>query len=222
MPDYLNGKIYELRSYKKPNLIYIGSTTQVLSERKRQHKNAYNRWLEGKGPYTSSFEIIELGNYYIELKERYSCNSKEELNRREGEIIRETENCVNKRIAGRTMKQCYEDNKEKILDQHKEYYEKNKEKVSERMKEYYKGNKGKISDRHKEYYEKNKAKVLEQQKEYYEKNKAKVLERHNKHYKEKKKGKVTCECGKTVQKDGLPIHKRTKVHQNFMMLCWWT
>jgi hypothetical protein len=45
----------------------------------------------------------ELGidNFYIELYENYSCSSKEELNRREGEIIRDIGN-LNHVIAGRT------------------------------------------------------------------------------------------------------------------------
>jgi hypothetical protein len=36
-----------------------------------------------------------------------------ELDKREGEHIRNN-NCINKYIAGRTMKEYYEDNKEKI------------------------------------------------------------------------------------------------------------
>jgi hypothetical protein len=183
MPDYMNGKIYELRSYKRPDLIYIGSTTQALSERKRGHKKSYNRWLEGKTNYTSSFEIVALGDCYIELKERYSCNSKEELNKREGEVIREMD-CVNKCIPGRTQKEYREENKEQILERKKEYRQNNREQISEYNKEYHQKNREQIS--------------------------------------EKKKEKVTCECGRTVRKSDLPKHKRSKVHQNYIDLCWWT
>ena len=50
--------------------------------------------------------------------------NKEQLNKREGEIIREI-GTVNKYIAGRTLKEYYEDNKEK----RKEYRETNKDKI---------------------------------------------------------------------------------------------
>ena len=56
------------------------------------------------------------------------------------------------------MKEYYENNKEKILEQRKEYRENNKEKI----KEYYENNKEKILKQKKDYYENNK----EQKKEY--------------------------------------------------------
>ena len=53
--------------------------------------------------------IDDWDNWYIELFENFPCNSKEELNKREGEIIREI-GTVNKTIAGRTHKEYYETN----------------------------------------------------------------------------------------------------------------
>ena len=44
-------------------------------------------------------------------EEDYPCNSKKELDAREGEYQKNND-CVNKRVAGRTKKQHYEDNKE--------------------------------------------------------------------------------------------------------------
>jgi hypothetical protein len=41
-----------------------------------------------------------------------------ELDKREGEYIRNN-NCINRCIAGRTQKEYYEENKEKILEQRK-------------------------------------------------------------------------------------------------------
>ena len=51
-------------------------------------------------------KIIELGfdDFYIELYENYPCNSKEELNKREGEVIREI-GTLNSNIAGRTKEE---------------------------------------------------------------------------------------------------------------------
>ena len=58
---------------------------------------------------------------YIELIEECPCNDKNELNRREGQMIREM-NCVNKRIEGRTGKEYREDNKEYIKQKKKKEY----------------------------------------------------------------------------------------------------
>ena len=63
----------------------------------------------------------------LELYENYPCNNKKELERREGEIIRQFKadinyNVINKAIAGRTHKEYTEDNKDKILEQKKQYW----------------------------------------------------------------------------------------------------
>ena len=64
--------------------------------------------------------------------------------------------CVNKQIAGRTKKEYYEDNKNKIIEQRKEYQ--SRPEVNEKIKEY-----------HKKYYQNNKEKLKE-----YEKNRPKI------------------------------------------------
>lgn len=131
MPDYSKGKIYAIRS---PNTeqVYIGSTTQALSRRIAEHKNK---------PYeTKSKIILEAGDAYIELIEEFPCDNKEQLNKREGEVMRATPNCINKQIAGRTHKEsvkAYKDaNKEKISEAGKVYREKNREKYNQYQREY--------------------------------------------------------------------------------------
>jgi len=69
----------------------------------------------------SSSELIKQGDAYIELIEAYPCNNKEELCKREGEVMRATENTVNKQLAGRTQKQYNKDNKEAIVIRKKQY-----------------------------------------------------------------------------------------------------
>jgi hypothetical protein len=79
--------------------------------------------------------------------ENYPCENEEQLNKREGEIIREI-GTVNNYIAGRTLEEYYEDNKEK----RKGYRETNKDKTKsddEKRKESRKENK-------KEYYQRKK------------------------------------------------------------------
>ena len=53
----------------------------------------------------SSYKILQLGDAYIELLENFPCSCKTELNKREGELMRENKNCINKNIAGRTIEQ---------------------------------------------------------------------------------------------------------------------
>jgi hypothetical protein len=143
--DYKNGKIYKItdNAYTK---MYIGSTTQSLSKRFSRHKSDYKLWLEGTHHKVSIFNIFDefgIENCKIELIENYECNSKNELERKEGEHIKNND-CVNKVIAGRTKKEYYNDNKNKILEKAKEYKEANKNKILEKKKEHYEANKQQI------------------------------------------------------------------------------
>ncbi len=106
---YKNGKIYTIRYKNDDSLIYVGSTVQPLFKRwfehKRREKNEkskeYNYFLYQKMRETN------IEDWYIELYEEFSCENKEQLNKREGQIIREI-GTLNKVIAGRTKKE-YED-----------------------------------------------------------------------------------------------------------------
>ena len=66
------------------------------------------------------FDEFGMDNCNIELVEYCKCDSKDELVRREGEIIKNSD-CVNKQIAGRTKKEYQQDNREQILEQKREY-----------------------------------------------------------------------------------------------------
>ena len=120
--NYQNGKIYKITANinEDDGDIYIGSTTQSLSKRMAAHRNKYKRWKNGKTENkTSSFLIFEkyfLENCVIVLIENFPCSSKEELLARESYFIRNNK-CVNKSIAGRTVKEYYQDNKEQIAEQ---------------------------------------------------------------------------------------------------------
>ena len=196
---YQKGKIYCLRS-NDTDLIYIGSTIQTLSARKSGHVAAYKRYKNGNYNYMSSFELVKLNNFYIELVENYPCNSKCELDRREGVITRQYKsdgrNVCNKNIAGRDKKQYYNDNKAKILEYKKQYHNKNKAKILEYKKEYYNKNKSKF----KQYRIDNKVKLKEYDKQYYNKNKQ----------------KITCECGSVVGKKSYKRHLTSIKHKNYV------
>ena len=161
MPDYKQGKIYTIRCKTDDTLIYVGSTIEPLCRRMSKHKyDSLNK------PTIFFYQHIDdWDNWYIELFENFPCNSKEELNKREGEIIREI-GTVNKSIAGRTRQEWYEDNKEKYKEYNKKYHQNNKDKRKETDQEYKQKNKDKICEYQKEYKQKNKDKICKYQKEY--------------------------------------------------------
>ncbi len=107
---YQKGVIYTIRSFKTDKY-YIGSTISPLYKRLYQHKQDYKRNKKGTFNKVSSGEILEFDDAYIELLENFPCNSKMELERREGELIRQYKNnLVNKNIIGRTVEEWKEDN----------------------------------------------------------------------------------------------------------------
>lgn len=153
---YENGKIYTIRS-PQCEKYYIGSTTQPLCKRLAKHKLNYDCYQtdDVKNNYMTSFEILQYVDSYIELLENYPCKSKEELNKREGELIRlHKEDIVNKNVAGRTRKEYRDENKAKIKDYNKVYFQQNKIQLAEQRKEYVK-----------KYQQDNREKIREQRKE---------------------------------------------------------
>lgn len=188
MLDYSNGKIYCIRSNVNDE-IYIGSTCQSLAVRMAGHRRDYKQFLAGKYHNVTSFNILKNDGAYIELIELFPCNTKEELNRREGQLIRETA-CVNARIAGRTLAEWRQDNKVAIVEKGKEYRQDNKVAIAERMKEYQQKNKVAIAEKKKEYRQENKVAIAEKRKE-----------------------KHDCLCGGHYRTADISRHIKTKRHQ---------
>ena len=164
MPDYSNGKIYTIRFTDNEKTIYIGSTIQPLAVRYGGHKRTTR---------SSVYKFVE-DNYngewdkcYIELYENFKCDSKEQLNKKEGEIIRnfvadEKFIVLNKVIAGRTHKEYCKDENEKL----KEYRKQNAERKKAYDKEYRERNAEKIQQRKQEYNERNADKIKSYNQEY--------------------------------------------------------
>lgn len=99
---YHNGKIYTIRSHQTDKY-YIGSTCDALHKRFYQHKQDLKRSNKGTHHLVSSYEILKFNDCYIELLENFKCESKNELTKREGELIRlNRANAVNIRIDGQT------------------------------------------------------------------------------------------------------------------------
>ena len=74
----------------------------------------------------TSFDLFKFGenDVRIELIETFSCNTKEDLLKREGYHIRNNK-CINRHIMGRTDKEYYEDNKYLLLPKYRENYRNN-------------------------------------------------------------------------------------------------
>ena len=147
----------------------------------------------------------ELGSdkFYIELYELYKCNTKEELNKREGEIIREI-STLNMRIEGRTKQEYYNDNKEHITERTKKYYSANQERNLKYQKQHYDKNKERILGQIKRYQIQNKDKILEGKKKYYEINRIEINKT------------IKCGCGCEIFKRNLNRHMKSQKHINLM------
>lgn len=222
MNKYHFGIIYKIIS-PNTNKVYIGSTTTTKSIEKcsrwAHHRSVYKRYNkikeEDKKGYCKSILIFECGNAYIEVVEKYKCKDRIELEKREGDIMLQTQNIVNKIIPGRTSRVKIpkvkmprvkipkdKNHKKKVR---REYYLKNREKLLLSFNTYWKNNKEKITKRKNEYYKKNPQKLEERKK------------KHSEYCKERNKRKYTClDCGDT----GLLCHKlrheRSKKHKKMI------
>jgi len=133
MPDYSKSKIYKIVptcEYEEGDE-YYGSTTRPLSERMNEHRR--NHKYKETGCYWSTqilFDKYGIENCKIELFEEYSCSNKEQLVKREGEIMRANK-CINKRVEGRTSQEWELANWDKRQKDKKERYLKNADKINE-------------------------------------------------------------------------------------------
>ena len=198
MPDYQSAKIYKLWSPEGPE-VYIGSTTQKLCKRKAEHK--------GSKKYSSKILFEKYEQVIIELIEKFPCNNREDLNKREGMHIRMTD-CINKRIEGRTRKEYSEDNVDIIKKKSKKYYQENAEHIKEQQKKYHENNPDKRKEITKKYREDNPEYCKEKNKKYYSQNKYKILEHMSQ--------KMTCECGMTFSIGHKTRHEKTLIHKKLL------
>ena len=136
---YKKGKIYTIRCRYDDTLIYVGSTIQTLCVRMASHRRAKT---------CSLYQFVkgDWDNWYIELYEEYPCDNKSILEKREGEVIRLI-GTINKQIAGRTQKEWYEANRDKIAEYKKEWHEANRDKIAEQKKKQYEVNRDEILEK---------------------------------------------------------------------------
>ena len=127
------GKIYKLVDNTNEN-IYIGSTCNSLNKRLSQHNSHYKRYLKRQYGNMKSFDIIKNNDFTIKLLEKCNIKTKQELYQRERYYIENNE-CLNKNIPGRTLKE-YKETKKLIRIEEKSHYNIIKGKMNDFQKLY--------------------------------------------------------------------------------------
>ena len=182
---YDNGKIYVIKCKYDDGLVYVGSTHMSLEKRFCNHKTdkkcSLYKYVNG-----------DWDNWYIELYEEYPCKNKHILELKEGEVQRQIAT-INKRIAGRTDKQYYQENHEACLEKAKQQYKKNRDEILEKAKQYHQNNREVRLEKGKQYRQKNHEMIVEQRRQ-----------------------KITCDiCGSIVCKGDILKHKKSQKCMNF-------
>lgn len=168
------------------NEVYIGSTIQLLNQRKGEHKTKYKKWKEGKHRKCYSFVLFE--KYGFDKCEFIVLKEYDVVDRLHLEVYETLWICKYKKVI---VNQCIPF---KINYLYK--------------KEYYKENKEQIIEYQQRYREENKDHILEQTKRYREKNKDKIKKERSKSF--------YCECGSVICRYSISNHKKTIKHQKWL------
>jgi len=121
----MNGKIYRILDNTNGSF-YIGSTIKDLKERLRGHETSARSSAEGYG--LASKDIIQNGDYEIQLLEACECETRKDLLQREQYYIELYPRCLNKnraclnpQVKRDIDKQRYLQNKDVILEKKRIY-----------------------------------------------------------------------------------------------------
>ena len=217
--DYANGKIYRILQDNEKT-VYVGSTSQALSARMAQHRKDVKRHPEWK-LYKLMAEV-GIEHFHIELISDFPCERKEQLHAEEGRHIRLHNTLTdggNMNMAGRSVKQYYADNLDRIKTDMKVYNESHKEVKHEYNTKYYSANKDKILQGCKVYYDANQVSILEEKKTYYMAHKEEKATYNRAYIDEHKaelveKGKVYRAANKNIRKAYDDARKEEKKRQD--------
>ena len=150
------GFVYKIFCKTDHEMVYYGSTIQQVCSRINNHNAHYKSWKLGEYDFTTSFLIIDTGDWDYITVENVVYDEPFELRNRERWYIQNNE-CVNKNIPNNTPKQYYNQNAERFKEIHKKYRDDNKVKI----KIYREQNETQIKEYHKQYREQNKKKINE-------------------------------------------------------------
>jgi len=154
MTDYSKGLIYLIKhvdDFNNENC-YFGSTTNFKA-RKSLHKHDCNNE-KSKSYNTEKYKYIRANGGWINFImleiEKFSCKSKNQLTKREDDVMSEYKIRLNTNRACRSQKEYQENQKEEIAEQRKEHYQNHKEEYQEKHKKYYENHKEEIAEKNKE------------------------------------------------------------------------
>jgi len=194
---YQHGKIYRLVC--EDSHFYIGSTVTSLEKRFGCHMYSIEKRLcGGKYKYLYTIPINEI---YIELVERFPCETREQLRKRENDhIIRYKDHplCLNtyhayqdeydkkryhaayyrnhRESIKKDQQQYYEENREKILAYHVRYSEENADQIKARRDAYKASHRKELAEKQRAYAKEHQEEVRIKQKEYRDSHKEKLQE----------------------------------------------
>ena len=151
--------IYRIRAETADGkvLSYYGYT-EDFEPRKRVHETQYRAWVRAGRPEklsevhatTTSVLVMDHQGWTMQEVATIECDDKKDAEELEGEWIRNNE-CVNRAIPGRTRQEWYQDNP----DYNRHYYENNKERIQQQHKEYQETHKEEKREYDKQYRKKN-------------------------------------------------------------------
>ena len=185
--DYSKSVIYKIEHIDKPELLYVGSTTN-FTNRKSEHKTACNN--EKNEQYNQKiYTMIRCNGGFESFKImiicEFPCNSKTELLIEEEKYRKELQATLNSVKAYCTSEETRINNN-KIK---RNYNKKHKDKIKDYNQEYYKNNQDKYQDFNKKHYELNKEFLKE---------------------------KITCECGSIIARHCKKDHEKRIKHCQFI------
>jgi len=142
--------IYTIRSKSNDFVIQIGSTRQPLRKRWSMHKAACKNTKNKSHLYNFIRENGGIDNFYIELYEELKDVTKQQLEKREGEIIREFKKnpemyVLNHNIAGNKQGMTDAEYNKHLYNTSEKIREKKREKMRKYSRKYYERNKSSSS-----------------------------------------------------------------------------
>lgn len=91
----MKGLVYKI-VHNQSNICYVGSTLNTLSQRWQQHKQSYNKWLNGKGDCIAiypHFKEYGIENFKIILIKEYEVMDRRHLETKEQLWISKLKSC---------------------------------------------------------------------------------------------------------------------------------
>jgi len=181
-------KTYYFYKIYKDEFCYIGSTTD-LKNRRQSHKNNCNNQ-NRKGYNSKIYKTIRDNGGWCSFNFEL-IKQFDNLTRRESQVIERIYIDEFGNLNSNNSFRTTEDNKESK----NQYYLNNQEKCKEKANQYYLNNQEKCKEKTNQYRLNNLNKI-----------------------KEKNSKKITCECGCEIRLYGLPRHRKTKLHQDYLLI----